>query len=214
MGEVLTVFLGVVGAGLIGLEAGSDGIASPLLAVQILWINLITDTGPALALGVDPPAAGLMDRRPRRLVDRAIDTRMQTGIGIVGLTMALVTLIMLDSRHPGGLLPGDENLTVARTGAFTVLVLAQLFNTFSSRSDTATAFAGLTTNRWLLGAVALSVVLQVAVVHLPFLNRAFGTAPLPLSDWLLATALASSVLWVTEVRKLVLRRRTPAAELD
>src|SRR5690606_14122198 len=87
-GEVLTMFLGVVGAGLIGLGEG-DGVNVPLLATQILWINLLTDTGPALAMGVDPPPADVMQRPPRRLTDRVIDAEMQGGILVVGVTMAL-----------------------------------------------------------------------------------------------------------------------------
>ncbi|MGB5756277.1 MAG: cation-translocating P-type ATPase, partial [Acidimicrobiales bacterium] len=213
VGEVLAVFLGVIGASVIGLTDG-DGPAAPLLAVQILWINLITDTGPALALGIDPPPPGLMQRRPRRLSARIVDRRMQAGIGLIGLTMAIATLIMLDARLPGGLIEGDQDLASARTAAFTVLVLAQLFNAFAARSDTESAFVRMFSNRWLVAAVGLSFALQVAVVHLPVLNRAFGTVPLEVSDWVWAVALASSVIWVAEIRKIVLRRRTPVAELD
>jgi magnesium-transporting ATPase (P-type) len=215
IGEVLTVFLGVVGAGLIGL-AGSAGeeLTAPLLAVQILWINLVTDTGPALALGVDPPLPGLMDRRPRRPGERAIDRRMQVGIGLVGLTMAVVTLAMLDLRLPGGLIEGDADLATARTAAFTTLVLAQLANTFNARSDTESVWGRLTVNRWLLVAIGGSLALQVAVVYLPVLNEPFSTVPLGLTDWVVAAALASSVIWVSEARKWVLRRRTPDCDLD
>jgi calcium-translocating P-type ATPase len=215
IGEVLTVFLGTVAAGAIGLTASAgNGIAAPLLATQILWINLVTDSGPALALGIDPPSKGLMDRRPRRPGERIIDGRMQVGIGVVGLAMAVSTLAMLDLQLPGGLFGGDHDLTTARTAAFTTLVLAQLFNTFNARSDTETIWGRVFINRWLLAAIAVSVGLQVAVVYLPFLNEAFGTAPLPLADWVLAAALASSVIWVTELRKAILRRTTPARELD
>ncbi|MGI9596278.1 MAG: cation-translocating P-type ATPase, partial [Acidimicrobiales bacterium] len=214
IGEVMTVFLGVVGASAIGLTAEGDGIAAPLLAVQILWINLVTDAAPALALGVDPPLSGLMDRKPRGLADRVIDRRMKGGIAVVGLTMAVATLAMLDLLLPGGFVAGDRDLATARTGAFTVLVLAQLFNTFNARSDTESAIGRLLVNRWLLAAISLSLALQVAVVYVPFLNEAFGTAPLRPEDWLVATGLAASVLVVGETRKFVLRRRTPAGELD
>ncbi len=89
--------------------------------------------------------------------------------------------------------------------AFTTLVFAQLFNCFNARSDRTSAFHHLFTNPLLWGAIALSVVLQVAVVQIPFLNDAFGTTPLSLTDWLLCTALASIVLWADEVKKLVQR---------
>jgi magnesium-transporting ATPase (P-type) len=207
MGEVLTVFLGVVLGGLIGLEdsAASGAVVLPLLATQILWINLLTDSAPALALGVDPQSDDVMARRPRALTDRVIDARMWTSVLVVGVVMALVTLVTLDRYLPGGLVEGDRDLTNARTAAFTVLVLAQLFNAFVSRSATGTTFRGLFANRWLWLAVGLSLLLQVAVVHLPFLNEAFGTSALDLGQWLFAVAMASAVLWVAELHKLVTR---------
>ena len=90
--------------------------------------------------------------------------------------------------------------------AFTTLVLAQLFNCFNARSNRVSAFHHLFTNRWLWGAIALSVVLQVAVVHFAFLNEAFGTTPLRVEDWLICVGLASLVLWADEAKKLVERR--------
>jgi magnesium-transporting ATPase (P-type) len=93
LGEVLTVFLGVVGAQAIGLKEGTGaGVALPILATQLLWINLVTDSGPALALGVDPPAGDLMNRKPRRPTDRLIDARMWLDIGGIGLVVATATL--------------------------------------------------------------------------------------------------------------------------
>jgi magnesium-transporting ATPase (P-type) len=89
--------------------------------------------------------------------------------------------------------------------AFTTLVLAQLYNCFNARSDRTSAFHHLFTNRWLWGAIALSIALQVAVVQLPWLNDAFGTTPLSLDDWLICAALASLVLWADEAKKLVER---------
>jgi len=90
-----------------------------------------------------------------------------------------------------------------------VLVLAQLFNCLNSRSERASAFRGLFTNRLLWAAMALSVVLQVLVVHVPILNDAFGTTPLSAGDWGLCVAAASSVLWLDEFKKLVVRRLIP-----
>ena len=207
-GEVLTMFLGVIGAGLLGLTATvGTGIAVPLLATQILWINLLTDAAPALALGVDPPPADVMARSPRRLSDRVIDTEMQLGIGFVGLVMAVVTLIALDLHLPGGLMEGSGNITEARTMAFTTLVLAQLYNCFNARSDRVSAFHQLFANPLLWGAIAVSVALQVAVVHVPLLNDAFDTSPLSLGQWGTCVALASAVLWADELRKLVRRHR-------
>ncbi len=205
MGEVLTVFLGVVLAGVIGLTHGEGTIVLPLLATQILWINLLTDSAPALAMGVDPQTEDVMDRPPRALSDRVIDARMWRGVVGIGLVMALTTLLTIDLYLPTGLFEGTESLDVARTAGFTVLVLAQLFNAFNARSESGSALHGLFANRWLWAAVGLSAALQVAVVHVPFLNRAFGTAPLTLEQWLVCVAMASTVLWLTELRKVAIR---------
>ena len=206
MGEVLTVFLGVIGASVIGLGAGEgEALVLPLLATQILWINLITDSGPALAMGVDPRTEDVMARPPRRPGERAIDARMVWGVVWTGLAMALATLMTIDLYLPGGLIAGEDNLATARTAGFTVLVLAQLFNCFNARSETASAWRSLFVNRWLWGAIALSVLLQVAVVHLQPINTAFGTVPLSLHQWAVCVAMGSSVLWVGELRKAVIR---------
>jgi magnesium-transporting ATPase (P-type) len=146
-----------------------------------------------------------MRRQPRGLDRRVIDAEMWFGIVLVGLVMAVVTLVALDLRLAGGLLGGSGDIDEARTMAFTTLVLAQLFNCFNARSDRVSAFNHLFTNGWLWGAIALSIVLQVAVVHLEFLNDAFGTSPLALGDWLICVGLASLVLWADEAKKLVER---------
>ncbi len=206
IGEVLTVFSGVVLASVIGLSAGGDAIVLPLLATQILWINLLTDAAPALAMGVDPEIEDVMARPPRSMAARVIDRRMWGGVIVVGLVMAAATLLTIDLYLPGGLFAGTQSLDNARTAGFTVLVFAQLFNALNARSESVSAFRGLLSNRWLWGAIALSTALQVAVVHLPFLNRAFTTAPLSVAQWLVCVAMASTVLWAGEIRKYMLRR--------
>lgn len=207
VGEVLTMFLGVMLAGVLGLDTAAGGaLAVPLLATQILWINLLTDSAPALALGIDPTAPDVMQRTPRSLKDKVIDGEMWFSIFFIGAIMAIVTLLALDWRLPGGLIEGTGTLDLARTMAFTTLVFAQLFNTLNCRSDESSAFDRIFTNRYLWGAIALSVILQIAVVHLPFLNGAFGTVPLPLSDWLICIGLASFVLWSDEIKKVVERK--------
>ncbi|PKO33776.1 MAG: haloacid dehalogenase [Betaproteobacteria bacterium HGW-Betaproteobacteria-7] len=220
LGEVLTVFVGVVGASVIGLTAtatGSGGaVVLPLLATQILWINLITDTGPALAMGVDPIAEDVMTRKPRPRSQRIIDAGMGLLVAEAGIVMAVLTLLTLDLFLPGGLIEpvdawlgaGPHSLELARTAGFTVLVLTQLFNCFNARSASASAFHAAFSNHWLWAAVALSAALQVAVVHLPFLNLAFGTVPLSAGQWGVCVAMASGVLWFSEGRKLLRRSWT------
>jgi magnesium-transporting ATPase (P-type) len=203
MGEVLTVFLGVVLAGVIGLSGTGEAVVVPLLATQILWINLITDSGPALAMGVDPPTDDMMARKPRLASERVIDARMWAGVFEIGLVMAVVTLLTIDLYLPGGLFEGSHDIGNARTAGFTVLVFAQLFNCLNARSESISAFNHLFVNPWLWGAVALSLLLQVAVVHIDFLNVAFGTVPLSFDQWLVCAAMGSVVLWASELRKLL-----------
>ncbi|TFC93576.1 MULTISPECIES: cation-translocating P-type ATPase [Cryobacterium] len=213
MGEVLTVFLGVLLSGVLGLAgASSETVVLPLLVTQILWINLITDSGPALAMGVDPEIDDVMARPPRPIHERMIDLRMWMGIMSTGLVMAAVTLATIDLFLPGGLLPaldpGSDDLTAARTAGFTTLVFAQLFNTLNARSELTTAFHRLFVNRWLWGAILLAVLLQVAVVEFPFLQTAFGTASMTPLHWAVCVGMASLVLWTEELRKWMLRTRT------
>jgi P-type Ca2+ transporter type 2C len=205
IGEVFTMFFGVVLAGVIGLEAGGAAVALPLLATQILWINLVTDGPPALALGLDPADPAVMDRPPRPQGSGVITRRMWAGIAFVGLVMAAGTLFVLDYALPGGLLEGSGELPYARTMAFTTLMLFQLFNVPNARSDEQSAFHGLFRNPWLWAAIALSLLLQFLVVYAPPLQPAFGTVALSPGDWLLCAVVASSVLWLREISKLVVR---------
>ena len=212
MGEVLTVFLGVVGASLIGLNSSVGGaggaLVLPLLATQILWLNLITDSWPALAMGIDPATDDVMARKPRHMNERVIGLRMWAGVFEIGLVIAIVALLTMDMYLPGGLVApigGTGEIANARTAGFTVLVMAHLFQCFNARSETTSAFKNLFVNPWLWGAVALSALLQIAVVNVPFLNIAFGTVPLALDQWLICLGMASLVLVYSEARKLVMR---------
>ena len=207
IGEVLTMFFGVLLADRIGLHAAGGAVVLPLLATQILWINLVTDGPPALALGVDPADEGLMQQPPRPIGEGVLTPRMWRGIVFVGVIMAAGTLFVLDASLPGGFVEGSGDLRYAQTMAFTTLMLFQIFNVFNARSDERSAFARLFTNRWLWAAIALSLALQVVVVYVPFLQQAFGTVGLSGADWLRCAVVASSVLWLREISKLVGRVR-------
>ena len=216
VGEVFTVFLGVVLAGFLGIKnPDSVGVTVPLLATQLLWINLLTDAAPALAMGVDPTTEDVMNRKPRKLTDRVIDGAMWGDIVYIGLIMAIVTLIGMDMHLSGGVftdrsvdaLGHDAQMVEARTMGFTILVFAQLFNAIASRSHLQSAFKGLFSNKWLWGAIALSIVLQLLVIYVPWLNTAFGTTPLPPMAWLECIGLAAIVLVASEIRKIFLRMR-------
>src|SRR3954463_5609792 len=112
------MFFGVVLADFIGLKPeGAEGqtIALPILATQLLWINLVTDGAPALALGVDPPDVAVMTKRPRSRGERVITRRMWLGILFVGAVFAAGTLFVLDASLPGGFIEGTGNMRYAQT---------------------------------------------------------------------------------------------------
>lgn len=212
LGEVLTMFFGVVLADLIGLtHPRGAAVVLPVLATQILWINLATDGAPALALGMDPADEAVMQQPPRPRGERVVTARMWFGIVLTAVVTAVGTLLVLDASLPGGLIEGHGDLRYGQTRAFTTLVCFSLFTVFTSRSDTRSAFRGLFANVWLWGAVVLSASLQVAVIYVPFLQSAFGTTALSAGDWLLCLGVASAALWVRELVKLGMRlARRPA----
>jgi Ca2+-transporting ATPase len=119
--------------------------------------------------------------------------------------MAAGTLFVLDASLPGGFVAGTGDLRYGQTMAFTTLMLFQVFNVINARSDERSAFVHLFTNVWLWGAIGVSLILQVLVVHMPWLQRAFGTVGLSGRDWLFCLAVASSVLWLREISKAVTR---------
>ncbi|HEX2514462.1 MAG TPA: cation-translocating P-type ATPase, partial [Chloroflexota bacterium] len=211
IGEVMTMFLGVLLGGAIGLTAADpEGalVVLPLLATQILWINLVTDGPPALALGLDPPDPDVMRQEPRPRGSPVITGTMWSGIVFVGLVMAGGTLFVLDASLPGGLVaPQGQggDLSYARSMAFTTLVLFQLCNVFNARSDEQSAFRGLFRNAWLWAAVGGSLLLHLLALSVPFLQRAFQVVSLSPADWAFCALVASSVLWLRELSKLFRR---------
>ena len=189
--------------GEIVLLAGSvlAGLPLPLTAVQILYVNLATDGLPALALAVDPPEPGLMERRPRN---------PRTGIFTRPVTMSLLA---------GGLWSGVVNMGLftwlVRSGrpleqamamTFVSLVLIQFFNAYNSRSDRLSIVHQPFANRWLNRAVAWELLLLAAVVYAPFMQQAFGTFSFAAEDWALTASLAFSIVPVLEVVKWMARR--------
>jgi Ca2+-transporting ATPase len=203
IGEVMTMFFGVLLAGVIGLDVAGDAVVLPLLATQILWINMVTDGPPALALGIDPADEGLMHQPPRPAGEGVLTPQMWRGIVFVGVVMAAGTLFVLDASMPGGLVTGSGDLRYGQTMAFTTLMLFQLLNVVNARSDEQSAFAHLFTNGWLWAAIGGSLALQALVLYVPFLQQAFGTVGLDGDDWMRCAAVASSVLLLREISKLM-----------
>jgi Ca2+-transporting ATPase len=218
-GELLTMFAGVMLAGMLGLVPADPGLFLPLLAAQLLWINLVTDGPPALALGIDPKDPDVMGREPRQRGAGVLTTSDWWRLAGIGAAMMVGTVAVLDAYYPGGLLtlfatgsaPNAADEAYARTMAFTTLMMFQLFNVYNCRSNLRSAFSGFFRNAWLLAAIVLSLAAHVAVIYLPFLQAAFHTVALSGRDWLVATGVASLLLIGMELIKLVLRsERRPA----
>ena len=207
LGEVYVMFFGVALMGLLGLIAGEgEALVLPLLATMILWINLVTDSFPALALGIDPPDRALMRHAPRAANEQVINARMWWGINVASIVMCVGVLAVLDASLPGGLIEGSGSIEHARTMAFHTLVLYQLFDVVCVRSDTDSAARGLFANGALWASIAAALGLQFVVLYVPTLQKAFGTVALSAADWGSALAVASSVALARELLKWNWRR--------
>lgn len=190
------------------LLAAIFGIANgkPFTAIAILWVNIIMDGPPAMALGLDKGGADVMSRKPRPLTEKILTRSRWTAVGFAATVMAIGTLAVLV------LAPGQEAeagvATVAGTMAFNTFVLFQFFNILNARSDRQTVFSRFTfTNRMLWLSLGVVMLLQVGVTHVGFMQELFDTTSISLGQWLVCVAVASSVLWLEEVRKFIVRRR-------
>jgi Ca2+-transporting ATPase len=182
------------------------GMPLPLQPLQILWMNLITDGLPALALGVEPAEADVMRRPPQAATESIFGRGMAPFIVVLGAIASLVSIGV-------GLLAYRNGDAHWQTLLFTTMVLSQLALALGVRSETRALWTiGLGSNRSMLGAVVLTVVLQVAVVYVPVLQTIFGTTAMPAGDLLIATLAAASVLAAVEVWKWVRRRAPPHDE--
>jgi Ca2+-transporting ATPase len=188
---------------LVMLFAALLGLPLPLLPIHILWMNLVTDGFPALALAVDPKAPDLMKRPPRRTDAQLLGRSRLLSIGGEGLMLGLIAL----GAFSYSLYGLHQDLDQARTVAFTVMVLAQLVHAFNSRSDRwSLVQLGIGTNQALLLAFFLSLVVHVAVLTLPFLQPIFKVAPVPMEDWVLMGAMGTLPFVVMETVKWLRRR--------
>ncbi len=175
VGEVLTMFCATL-----------LGIPLPLIPIQILWVNLVTDGLPAMALGLDPGDPDVMSKPPRDPQESIFSHGLAGRIFMRGVTIALVTLTV----YILGYLLGGHNLALARTMAFSALVLSQLFYVFECRSELHSIFElGFFTNSYLVGAVLCSVIMQLVVIYLPFFQMIFKTVPLGLWHWVIILVL-------------------------
>jgi len=194
--EIMTVFIAIM-----------IGWPLPLGALQILWINIVTDIFPAVALALEPSAPDVMKRPPRDPKQPLMTRRFVVLIVWQGLLLASVSLLAFYigmrwyGTHGGG-------LRHAVTIAFMTLTLTNVFHSFNARSQTRSAFtASVFTNRWLWGAVLICLVLQMAAVYTPFLQGALKTVPLAAIDWALIFACSLTPVAVVEGVKFAQRSR-------
>ena len=198
-----------LGFALLFLLTATFGIADgqPFTAIAILWVNIIMDGPPAMALGIDPVDADAMQHPPRPSGEKILTPSRWTAVLLSAGVMAIGTLLVLQLAPGGAVEAGTPS--IAGTMAFHTFVLFQFFNILSSRHDTRSVFHRDTLrNRWLWIALAGVLILQVAVSHLGAVARLFDTTGISARQWLLCAAVATSVLIVEEARKAVVRSRT------
>jgi Ca2+-transporting ATPase len=189
------------------LAAGVAGLPLPLLPLHLLWINLVTDGFPALALVMDPPDRDVMAAPPRHPDEPMLGRPQWLRIALVGALEAAVALGLYDWALR------SRNLEEARALTFSMLVFAELFRAFAARSPTRVLWElGAFTNARLVAAVVFSVIAQLAILSMPATQALFRIGAIPAIDVALALALGLVPVTVLEVSKLVRRRRgTPKA---
>jgi Ca2+-transporting ATPase len=177
------------------------GIPLPVVAVQILWINLVTDGVCTIPLGLEPKHRNVLEEPPRRAKAGIVYSGMLWRIAFIAMFMSIVTLFIFKWELP------RVGLEEARTIAFTMLVAFQWFNALNARSDQQSLFKlGVFSNRLLLAAIVLAVLLQVMVIYAPPFQKLFYTVPLALEDWGVVVLIACGIFVVEEVRKLIAPR--------
>ena len=178
-----------------------------LRPVHILWINLITDTLPAIALGMEEAEQDVMNRPPRSRKESIFADGLGFDIAFQGLVIAAVTVFSYFAGHrleSGSWAIADS--PAGMTMAFLTLSMIEIFHSFNMRSRLLSVFSIRKQNKWLWGTLLFSLLITAAVIFVPFLNRAFSFQPISLTEYLVAMALALSVIPVVEIEKAVRRR--------
>lgn len=198
--EIMIIFLPILA-----------GLPSPLTAIQLLWLNLITDGAPALALGLEKGDPDIMEKPPRLPSEPVINRPMRIGIGVqtVAITASVLGAYLLGLRRFAHI------PLMADTMAFATLSFSELFRAFSSRSETRSLRAiGLFSNKPMFYAVAVSVVLLLLVIYVPFLQPVFDTVPLGWAQWEVVLPLLIVPTLVAELNKWVMASRQKAVSGD
>ncbi|HZK58126.1 MAG TPA: cation-translocating P-type ATPase C-terminal domain-containing protein, partial [Clostridia bacterium] len=168
----------------------------PLKPIHILWVNLITDTLPALSLGVDPVSEDVMKEKPR--------SREESIFGENGLSYLVLNGVFIGGIALAAFIYGfkDGSLVRGQTMALLVLSICQLFHSINNRNLGQSIFkTGIFKNKFLVYSIALGIVLQIIIVHVPIFNKIFGTVPPSSMDWVIVMALSLSIILVNEIGK-------------
>ncbi len=210
LGEVVAMFVTLV----IGLQA-------PLIATQLLWINLITDSFPAVALGMDPGNKDVMKEKPRDAKESFFAGGAGMHLILGGVLIGFLTIAAFwFGYYEHGYSPFDpsapENtIEYARTMAFMTLVMCQLFFSLAVRNSSKSIFQiGVFSNKYLVGAIVLGVLLQLIVIGIPFMQRAFHLQMLDLGGWIIAITLGLVPLLINEIVKIFIRTRLKRANVE
>jgi Ca2+-transporting ATPase len=190
------------------------GLPPPLSPIMLLFLNLVSDGAPALALGMEKGEPGIMDRPPRPVGEPIINREMLIGIAVqsVVMTVAILSSYLLAGARPGAALDHPD-LPMWRTVAFATLTLSELLRAFTARSERISVFKlGVFGNKTMNLAVIFSIVLVIAVIYVPFLQFIFGTVPLALVDWLWILPFALMASIAAEITKIYLRARARRIE--
>lgn len=173
------------------------GFPLPLLAPQILFVNLVTDGVMDVALATEPGHGDVMKQKPYGRNENILNRKLLPYLFLIGVLMITLTVLVFQYYLPQG-------TPTARAGAFLTIAMTQLFNAFNLRSPDRSLFnIGITTNRWVLLAFVVSVILQICVIKIPALQTFFSFSGLPWLDILIIFLLSSSVLWLGEGLKYV-----------
>lgn len=186
IGEIVAIFMGLV----LGLE-------SPLLAIQLLWINLVTDSFPAIALGLEPIDKDMMKKKPIDSKKSIFADGLWGKIFVEGTMIGMLTLFAFSL---GNKLFGLE---VGRTMAFVSLSMLELTHSFNVRSEESIFKIGIFKNIYLIGAFALGLILQVSVVIIPQIARIFDVVPLNKVQWIYTMLISISPIFILEIQKKI-----------
>ena len=193
LGEVVALFVAIL-----------LNWAAPLLPIHILWVNLITDSFPALSLGVDPGDKGVMELPPRNPKESLFAGRMGKLLILNGILIGANTLFAFVL---GEYLYSDS-LRHAQTMAFVVLSVSQLFYSLAMRNETKSLFqVGVFKNKWLIGSVLLGILLQLAIITIPFTASVFKVYPLTLTDWGIVILISLIPFVINEIIKIFFRMK-------